>query len=124
MNDLLAQIPLYPTNEGRYTLPGPLGSAGSNSASLLANILSATIGILTVIAAIWFVFKLISGAIGVISAGGDAGKIAKARGDITYALVGLIIIITSTVISNFIFTVLGIPGILNLGPMIDVISPF
>lgn len=114
---LMASLPLFPTDEG-FSLPGTLGEPNGNAPTLLAQVLSAAIGVLTIVAAIFFVFKLVSGAIAIISAGGDTGKIAKARSDITTGLVGLVVVVTAMILAGFIFTLLGIPGILNLGQVI------
>lgn len=113
MSKLSGVINVHPP--GGFNLPGPLGSGSpEDSPNQLASVLTMIIGVLTVVAAIWFLFKLVSGAIGVISSGGDKGKLANARGDITYGLVGILIVVTATTFVNFILGLLGIGSILNI----------
>jgi len=73
-----------------------------------SNILSLTIGILTIVAFIWFIFKLIIGALGVMSAGGDKGKLTEARANITYALTGLIMVVAAIFIAGIVGIILGV----------------
>jgi len=83
-------------------------------APLVFNVfLSRAIGLMTMIAAIWFTFTLISGAISVISSGGDKAKVAEARAKITTGLVGLVIIIAAIFIVELIGTLIGFDLILN-----------
>ena len=102
---------------------GPLGTPGSGAPSLFAKILSGIIGLMTVIAAIWFVFLLISGAIGVMSAGGDKVAVENARKRMTTGLLGFIIVIAAMFIMDLIANILGIPDILDIGNIIDKLSP-
>lgn len=122
MNKLAENIPLFPP--GGYETPGRLGEdPGTNPGFALAQVISIVIGVLTVVAAIWFLFKVISGAIGVISSGGDKGKLANARGDITYGLVGILIVVTATIFVSFILELLGIENILNISDTLDALAP-
>ncbi len=58
-----------------------------DSIDTFPRVLSLTIGILTIVAGIWFIFKLITGALGIMAAGADKGKMAEARANITYGFV-------------------------------------
>ena len=80
MNNLLSQSP--------QTLPGALrgfgpfgleGKLATEAPGLFNLFISTVVGLLTVVAGIWFIFVLITGAIAWIGAGGDQGKIAEAR---------------------------------------------
>ncbi|GMR03396.1 MAG: hypothetical protein BMS9Abin21_235 [Thermodesulfovibrionia bacterium] len=122
MIKLAENIPLYPT-EG-FTSPGTLGeNPGANPGYGLAQVISIIIGVLTVVAAIWFLIKLISGGIAIISSGGDKGKLANARGDITYGLVGILIVVTATIFVSFVLELLGIENILNISDTLDALAP-
>lgn len=122
MIKLAESIPLFPTKG--FSSPGDLGEdPGANPGGVLAQIISIIIGVLTVVAAIWFLIKLVTGGIGVISSGGDPNKLAKARGDITYGLVGLLIVVTATVFVSFILELLGIESILNISDTIEILAP-
>jgi len=100
---------------------GPLGVPG-NPAVTLAKILSTVVGLLTVVAAIYFMFILITGAIGIMTAGGDKGGVEEARRKITNGLIGLIITIAAMYIMDVVAKFLGIPSILDIGAMLTLIT--
>lgn len=85
--------------------------------NILTSLISLTVGALTVIAFMWFIIKLLTGGIGIISAGGDKGKMAAARDDITYGAIGLVIVVTAVFIAGVVGTVLGL-DILDVDTMI------
>jgi hypothetical protein len=123
MNILAGTIPLYPTTATSRGFRGfgPLGLEGIFNAregfNVFARVISSTVALLTVIAFIWFSFKLVIGAIGIISAGGDKGKLAKSREDITNGLVGLVIVISAIFIVGLLGILFDI-DILNLSDLI------
>jgi len=91
---LLAQSPLGTIGgEGL----GPFGVPGANNVNYgLTNILSTVskvIGILTVVASIWFMFQILFAGYEWITAGGDAKKLGEARDQIVHAFVGLVIVV-------------------------------
>ncbi len=120
MHNLIAQVP-NPLN-GTINGIGPLGES-SGATSRLAQIISGAIGLITVIAFVYFMFILISGAIGVISAGGDKGKLEDARSRITNGVIGVVIVVAGMFIMDLIARLLGIQGILNIEQMISIIEP-
>ena len=71
------------------------------------------------IAAIWFTFSLVTGAISIISSGGDKAKVAEARARIVTALIGLVVIIAAIFIVELIGTLIGFDLILNPGEFIQ-----
>jgi len=113
-NLLAADIPISP--DGGFTGFGKLGLQGSlatNADVTFTNIISSVIGLMTVVAAIWFLILLITGAIGYMSAGGDKTAVETARKKITNGLIGFIIVIISIFIVKLVGYLLGIPNILN-----------
>lgn len=94
---------------------------GSGPVSTLASIISTTIGLLTVLGAIYFMYVLVTGAIGIISSGGDKGAYEDARKKITMGVIGLVVVVAAIFIMRLVATFLGIPDILDLGAMIDAI---
>lgn len=102
---------------------GPLGgtTATNNAFDTFNNILTLAVGIITVIAAIWFLFILITGAIGIMSAGGDKGKIEANRQKLFTGIIGLVIIISALFIADLVGTILGI-NILNPGGILQSIA--
>jgi len=116
---LLLQIPLFPSGPGsggKIQGRGPLGleGAGSDTApTKFETALSTAVGVLTVVAGIYFLITLLIGAIGWISAGGDKTKLEEAQGKIRNGLVGLIITIAAVFMANLIGFILGFDIILN-----------
>ena len=89
--------------------------------STLAALLSTVIGLLTVLGAIYFMFNIIIGAIGIISSGGDKNAFQEAQKKITIGAIGFVVLIAGMFILGFIATILGLPDILDLGAMIEAI---
>lgn len=118
MFNFIAQLPL-----GRIEGIGPLGLEDkdpSGAASLFVNTLSMIIGVLTASAIIWFVFQFLIGGIQWISAGGDAKAIEAARGRITNAIVGIVIVFTALLFISVIGALLGIDILGAIGSLLGV----
>ncbi len=114
----LADIPLGPLKGF-----GPLGNPSGSGIDIFSKFISSTIGLLTIIGIIWFVFVLIAGAIGIISAGGDKAAMENARHRITSGLIGLIVIIAAIFIIDLVGNLIGIPNILNITELFNRIAP-
>lgn len=102
---------------GDLTGEGPLGTS-SNPSQTLDRVLSVVVGSLTIIAGVWFMFQIISGAIAWIGAGGDKAVIENSRKKITNGFVGLIIVISAVFILDFVGTLLGLPYLSSPGSFI------
>ncbi len=80
---------------------GPFGNFGQLSGqsgavealSGITKVVSVVIGVMTIAAAIWFIFQFLTGGISWISSAGDKAKLETARNRITHAFVGLIIVV-------------------------------
>jgi len=72
---------------------GPLGKPGGEGVNLFTQIISSAIGLITVIAFIWFVFLFITGAISIMTAGGDKQKLESSRQKIIIAAMSVISLI-------------------------------
>lgn len=118
----LAQINLGP--DGGFKGQGPLGlSGGAGSAPTIFNkIISSTIGLMTIIAFIWFLFLLVSGAYSIMSAGGDKQALESAKKRIATGLIGVVVIIAAIFIVSLIGELIGLPDILNPGGAIERLS--
>ena len=96
---------------------GPLGLEGDSLATnadiTFTKFINSVIGLMTIIAIIWFIFVFFIGAIGIISSGGDKGKIESSRKNITNGIIGLVVVIAAIFIIKLIGFLLGIPDILN-----------
>jgi uncharacterized membrane protein HdeD (DUF308 family) len=92
---------------------GPLGFEGveitkEGAFRLFNNVFSTIIGLLTVIAGIWFLFQVIVAGYQWLSSGGDKASIATARDKLTHALIGLVIVIMAFAIVSIVGTIMGI----------------
>jgi hypothetical protein len=105
LNNLLAQA----AGQGLNLIPdsGLVINVGAES------LIQAGIVFLLVIAAIVFFFMLLIGGVKYILSGGDKGKTEAARGQITAALIGLVIVFAAWAILNLMATFLGV-GLTNL----------
>ena len=76
---------------------GPFGNISDGSTGLvsLTKIISAVIGMLTVVAGIWFLVQFLLGGFSWISAGGDKAKLQGSRDKLTNAFIGLIVVVAS-----------------------------
>jgi len=105
---------------------GPWGNLGSQgikeAAGAFANIISRIIGIMTIIAGIWFIFQFIIGAYSYITTGGDQQKMTNATKKITSALIGLIVIVTAYAVISLLGELLGF-NFLNVEQLIQNLGP-
>lgn len=114
--------------QSNFTYPGTINGIGNigqpaGAESRFAKIISSAIGLITILAFIFFLFTLITGAIGIITSGGDKGRLEEARGRITTGVIGVIVVISGIFIVDLIARLLGIPDILNIPAMINLIAP-
>lgn len=108
MKNAIADIKLGPT--GGFRGFGPLGLEGKSSdsaVSVFSGIISTAIGIISVVAIIWFIIQLLLGAVSIIGSGGDKGKVESAKNKITTSLVGLIVVIAGLFIVELVGSIIG-----------------
>lgn len=79
--------------------PDPIGQGGDLSSSIIG-VLNGIISILGIVA----VVVIIIGGIGYMTSAGDAGKVKKAKDTILYGVIGLIIVVLSFAIVNFVIS--------------------
>ncbi len=100
---------------------GPFGktsaTTGLEAVNQVTKVVSSFVGLLTIIASIWFLFQLIFGGFEWISSGGDTKKLATARQRIMNGFLGLIIVIAAWGIAALVGEFLGY-DILNPGQYI------
>ncbi len=113
-NLITADIPLSPVGGFKgFGNIGLVGKDASESPILFNNFLSTTIGVMTIIAIIWFVIQFFIAAIGIIFSGGDKGKLAEARTKLTTSIIGLVVVVAAIFLIEIVGNVLGITNILN-----------
>lgn len=87
----------------------------------LNDFLSKILGFLTIIAALYFFFQLVTAGIAWIGSGGDKTNIEAARNKIMNAILGLVIVAGAWVFVGVIGTFIGLK-ILDPGSLIDVLK--
>jgi hypothetical protein len=113
MSDLLASSTKL---GGSFNGIGPLGKIPTSAGGvvdLLSRLISNIVGIMTVIAGIWFVFQFIIGAIGWVTAGGDKSKISEAQAKITQSIIGVMVVIAAIFFADIVGRIIGL----------DILSP-
>ena len=124
MDKIAGQINFFPPGK-KFVGPGNLGNFAlgpSVAVTLFARVISITIGVITFIAIIWFIYKLIIGAVGIISSGGDKAKLQQAKEELTYGIIGLVVVIAGVFLADLIGSLLGVP-ILNVAGTILNLTP-
>jgi len=114
----LSQINIAP--EGGFKGFGPLGS-GEDAIGTFSTFLSSAIGVMTIVAFIWFAFTFIIGAIGIISAGGDKQALETAKKKITTGIIGVVVVISAIFVISLLGTLLNIP-FLDIGTLFETIT--
>jgi hypothetical protein len=94
---------------------------GSEPTTIIANIISNAIGVMTIGAGIWFLFQAIIAGYNYLSAGGDKTKIEAAGRRLTNSLIGIAVVVAAYGILALIGSFLGIE-FLNLGKLFGNLS--
>lgn len=111
---IAGEIPLSPPGGFKgFGIIGLEANSAEEAPSIFNNFISAVIGLLTVIAALWFIFVFITGAISMISSGGDKNALESARKRIFNALMGLAVVVASIFLIEIVGKILGVDLILN-----------
>jgi hypothetical protein len=120
MQNLLTQREIVPP--GTFSGPGTglLSNPGASAGTVFTNFLSSIIGLMTAIAGIWFIFLLVTGAISLMTSGGDKAQAETARKRITSGIVGLGVVVAAVFLADLIGSLLGL-DILN---PIEIIESF
>lgn len=83
----------------------------------LNKVISTIIGVMTAVAAIWFIFQFIIAGYQWIQSGGEKNNIEQARDKITNSLIGLIIVVSAWIVMGVLGGILGL-NILNPGEIL------
>ena len=116
MLNLIAQSTTL--NSIKSILPFTAEDAGAGA----ENLISTTIGFITLVAGIAFLLYLIIAGFNWITAGGDPEKVKKAQANITNAILGLIIIVIAYAVTSVIGSIFGF-SILSPAKIIDQLGP-
>ena len=121
MKNLLAD-PIQIAPSGGLKGIGKLATPGPEAVDVFSNFISGVIGIMTIIAVIWAVFSIITGAISIISSGGDKQALETAKKKITTGVIGLVIVLVALLVIELIGYFLGLKNILNIQCLFDLVS--
>lgn len=102
---------------------GEIGTTIGTAAGAFTSILSRIIGVMTIVAGLWFIFSFIIGAYGFLTAGGDSKKMGEAASKITSALIGLVVIVAAYALISLIGKLLGFEDILQPQKLIPLLKP-
>jgi hypothetical protein len=84
------------------------GGCTTNSGPSLTSIVAAVVNILSIIVGLTAVIMIMVAGFQYVTSAGDSGKISGAKGTITYAIVGLIVVAFSQAIVKFVLNKAGI----------------
>lgn len=78
------------------------------------NVLQGVLSIFMIVAVIYFIWHFVFGGYHFIASQGDPKKIEQAKEELTYALIGLAVVLSVFAVLKFVGQVLGIPGLQGL----------
>jgi hypothetical protein len=90
---------------------------GTNGTTTLEKLISQIIGVLTIVAVIYFAIQIIIAGYNFISSEGDEKKLEMARKTLTNGILGIVIVIVAVGLVSLIATLAGMPNILDLNAM-------
>lgn len=109
MNKLIAQADfgggLQPPITNDYTEGVTEGTTALSSIELF---ISNMVGVLTTVASIFFIIYFVMGAFKWVTAGGDSGKVQKARDQMIQSVLGLVLIVAAYAIIGVIGSIIGL----------------
>ena len=113
----------FSPNGGNFSGPGELGLGGGtgDAPGIFSDLISSVIGLMTIIAGIYFLIVFITGGIGWISAGGDKQKLETAQQRLLNGVIGIVVVIAAIFIVDLIGGIIGF-DILDIEGAIDAID--
>ena len=115
----LTDIEIAPGGFKGYGLYGLEGYGAASGGQIFNIFISRAISIMTIVAFVWFVFSVFTGAIGIISSGGDKQALEAARKKIMTGIIGIVVVVSAIFIVSLIGQFLGIENILNPAVLIE-----
>lgn len=120
MSNLIANLPEQADfgNQGIQPPSTVFGGQATTPTQQLESMISTGIGLLTVVAGLFFIIYFFLAAIKWMTAGGDSGQVQKARDEMIQGVMGLVIIVAAYGIIGLISSILGL-DILNPAAQIE-----
>lgn len=103
-----------------YCLTGPTGECVEGYTAATQKVekyISNILGILTIVAGLFFMFRVIFAGYAFIASSGDPKKIEAAKEQLLQGFIGIVIVIAATIITGLVARIIGLPDILNLETM-------
>jgi len=121
-----ASAQITPAPLGNLHGLGPLGDVidkltpadVSPASNLFTKVISTIIGLITIVAGIWFLIQLLLAGFNWISSSGDKNKVQEAQHKITNSVIGLTIVVAAYALTSLLGKILGI-NVLDLGGAIS-----
>lgn len=97
----------------------------TDAVKMVANIVSTIIGFITVIAGIFFMLQFMISGFEYLSAAGDKNKLQSAQHRMMYAVIGLMVIVSTYAVTTMMAEILGFDSFLlrNPGNIINSLKP-
>lgn len=99
--------------EGSTTIP----TSGTEATTMAEKLLSNILGILTIVAVIYFVLQIIFAGYGFLSSEGDVKKMEMNRSRLTNGILGFFIIVVAIAVVSLLSQLLGLGNVLDLNQM-------
>jgi hypothetical protein len=80
--------------------------------------LTTIIGVLTLVGVLWFTFQVILSGYALISSSGDPKKMEKAQQQLMQSILGIVIVVASSIVVGLIVKILGLGNIFDLNTFI------
>ncbi len=104
-------MPLLAESLGTFSPPSEAYSAGSEAGDMaltnLESFISNIIGFLTILGGIFFIVYFLIGGLTWITAGGDSGKVGKARNQMIQGVIGLVVVVAAYSIIGIVGNIIG-----------------
>ncbi len=100
-----------------YKITGPGIDPGTSPTQTLEKIISNIIGVLTLVAILWFALQIIFAGFGMISAGGDEKKLEENRSKLTNGILGLFIVVIAMGFTALLSKLLGLSNPFDIEPI-------
>lgn len=97
-------------------------ATGVAAAANLESFISSIVGAMTIIAGLFFIFYFVMGGLNWVTAGGEAGKVSKARDQMVQAVIGMVVIVISYGLIGVIGRFLGIDLLRPGAAIIDLVK--
>lgn len=107
MKSLALTIPGMDGTPLQVAVPSGIPTGGISDSDGLQGIINITIGLLFVIGIVGAICMILFAGIQIITSGGDKAKLEGAKGRITWAIIGIVVLSMSFVIIQMVITLLG-----------------